>query len=74
MALLTGEDLENLSIQLEENDAVVKKVTDVDIKGICESLYGTKLGSEKVGIIPITAGNGVIDNFASSLLFIVNSD
>ncbi len=71
MALLTQEDLENLSMQLEENDAVVNKVTGVDIKGICESLYGTKLGSEKVGIIPITAGNGVIGNFASSLLFIV---
>ncbi|HML25780.1 MAG TPA: 3-methylornithyl-N6-L-lysine dehydrogenase PylD, partial [Methanomethylovorans sp.] len=37
---------------------------------ICKEIYGKDLGSEKVGIIPITAGNGIISNFASSLLFI----
>ncbi|MDG6244667.1 MAG: 3-methylornithyl-N6-L-lysine dehydrogenase PylD [Methanolobus sp.] len=71
MALLTPEDLENLSAQLEQNDQILKKVTGLDVRGICESLYGTKPGSEKVGIIPITAGNGIIGNFTSSLLFIV---
>lgn len=71
MALLTPEDLENLSMQLEENDEIARRVTGLDIRGICEALYGTKPGSEKVGIIPITAGNGVIGNFTSSLLYIV---
>ena len=63
--------MENLSANLEDNDKIVKKATGFDTKGICESLYGTKLGSEKAGIIPISAGNGIISNFTSSLLFIV---
>ncbi|WP_343044090.1 3-methylornithyl-N6-L-lysine dehydrogenase PylD [Methanolobus zinderi] len=71
MALLTPQDLENLSAQLEENDEIIKRVTGLNIKGICEELYGTKLDSPKVGIIPITAGEGIISTFTSSLLFIV---
>jgi pyrrolysine biosynthesis protein PylD len=71
MALLTPEDLENLSTQLEMCDETIRRVTGCDIKEICESIYGTKLGSQTVGIIPITAGNGVISNFTSSLLYIV---
>jgi len=71
MALLTPQDLENLSAKLEESDEIVKRVTGLNIKGICEELYGTKLGSPKIGIIPITAGEGIISNFTSSLLFIV---
>lgn len=71
MALLTPEDLENLSVQLEENDEIVKRVTGLNIREICEELYGKKLDSPKIGIIPITAGNGIISNFTSSLLFIV---
>ncbi|MCQ6963819.1 3-methylornithyl-N6-L-lysine dehydrogenase PylD [Methanolobus chelungpuianus] len=70
MALLTPQDLENLSVQLEENDATIKKVTGLDVRGICGELYGTKPDSQKIGIIPISSGEGIIGNFASSLLFI----
>jgi pyrrolysine biosynthesis protein PylD len=70
MALLTPRDLENLSVQLEENDEIIKKATGLDVKGICEELYGSRPDSLKVGIIPITAGDGIISSFASSLLFI----
>jgi len=71
MALLTSEDLENLSVQLEESESTIERVTGRKVKDICKELYGNDLGSENVGIIPITAGNGIISNFASSLLFIV---
>ena len=70
MALLTPQDLENLSMQLEESDATIKRATGLDVRGICEELYRTKPGAQKIGIIPITSGEGVIGNFASSLLFI----
>ncbi len=72
MALLTPEDLENLSSQLEHNNEIVKRVTGLDIMDLCEELYGAQPNSERVGIIPITAGNGIISNFTASLLFIVN--
>jgi pyrrolysine biosynthesis protein PylD len=67
MALLTPEDLRNINRQLQEADSSVRRVTGLDIKGICEALYGTSSFSEKVGIVPITSGNGVIGNFSSSL-------
>ncbi|MGB3908740.1 MAG: 3-methylornithyl-N6-L-lysine dehydrogenase PylD [Methanomethylovorans sp.] len=70
MALLTPEDLEDLSSQFEESESIIERVTGNKLADICKELYGKDMGSEKVGIIPITAGNGIISNFTSSLLFI----
>lgn len=67
MALLTPEDLDNINRQLQEADSAVRKVTGLDIKGICKDLYGTTPCCEKVGIVPVTSGNGIIGNFAASL-------
>ena len=67
MALLTPEDLINIERQLQEADSAVRRVTGFDIRGVCEALYGTSSCSEKVGIVPITSGNGVIGDFSSSL-------
>lgn len=67
MALLTPEDLNNINRQLKEADAAVHRVTGFDIKGICKALYGTSSCHEKVGIVPITSGNGIIGNFSASL-------
>lgn len=71
MALLTPEDLESLSAKFEESESTIERVTGSKLTDICKDIYGKDLGLEKVGIIPITAGNGVISNFSSSLLFIV---
>lgn len=71
MALLTPEDLNNLSVRFEESETTIERVTGSKLTDICTELYGKDLRSEKVGIIPITAGNGIISNFTSSLLFIV---
>lgn len=70
MALLKPHELENLSAQLEENNVIVKKATGYDIKEICEGLYGTRPNKQKVGVIPISSGEGIIGNFSSSLQFI----
>ena len=67
MALLTPNDLININRQLQEADSVVQKVTGLDIKGVCQALYGTSPLSEKVGIVPVTSGNGIIGNFSASL-------
>jgi pyrrolysine biosynthesis protein PylD len=67
MALLTPEDLENINRQLQEADSTVRRVTGLDIKGVCKALYGTTPGCEKVGIVPISSGNGIIGNFSESL-------
>ena len=67
MALLTPEDLENINRQLQEADSAVRRVTGLDIKGVCNALYGTSPCSEKVGIVPVTSGNGIIGNFSVSL-------
>jgi 3-methylornithyl-N6-L-lysine dehydrogenase len=67
MALLTPEDLINIKIQLQEADSTVRRVTGLDIKGVSEALYGTSPHHEKIGIVPITSGNGVIGNFSASL-------
>lgn len=67
MALLTMEDLRNIHRQLQEADSAVRRVTGLDIKGVCEALYGTSSCSGKAGIVPITSGNGIIGNFSSSL-------
>jgi len=67
MALLTPDDLTNINKQLQEADSAVRRVTGFDIKGICETLYGISSYSEKVGIVPVTSGNGIIGNFSASL-------
>jgi len=67
MALLTPDDLININKQLQEADSAVRRVTGLDIKGICKALYGTSQSSEKVGIVPVTSGNGIIGNFSASL-------
>jgi len=67
MALLTSEDLKNINRQLEEADSAVRRVTGLDIKEVCKALYGTSPGCEKVGIVPVTSGNGIIGNFSASL-------
>jgi 3-methylornithyl-N6-L-lysine dehydrogenase len=67
MALLTPKDLINIERQLQEADSTVRRVTGLDIKGVCEALYGTSPRHEKVGIVPITSGNGVIGDFSCSL-------
>ncbi|AKB45627.1 Proline reductase for pyrrolysine biosynthesis [Methanosarcina vacuolata Z-761] len=67
MALLTPNDLININRQLQEADSVVQKVTGLDIKDVCQALYGTSPLSEKVGIVPVTSGNGIIGNFSASL-------
>ena len=67
MVLLTPKDLENLKKRLEEADAAVSRATGLDVIGICKTLYGTSQANEKVGIIPVTSGNGIIGNFSASL-------
>ncbi|SES78131.1 pyrrolysine biosynthesis protein PylD [Methanococcoides vulcani] len=70
MALLTPEDLEDLLNKLNMNNNIIKEATGMDIAQICEAVYGTTPDSRKVGIVPITSGNGIIGNFSSSLLAI----
>jgi pyrrolysine biosynthesis protein PylD len=67
MALLTPEDLKNINKQLQEADSAVRRVTGFDIKGICKDFYGTTPCCEKVGIVPVTSGNGIIGSFSESL-------
>jgi len=67
MALLTPEDLKNINKQLQEADSAVRRVTGLDIKGICKDFYGTTPCCEKVGIVPVTSGNGIIGSFSESL-------
>ncbi|MDK2891650.1 3-methylornithyl-N6-L-lysine dehydrogenase PylD [Methanohalophilus sp.] len=72
MALLTPEDLENLLDKLNHNNEIIKKNTGMDIAEICHAIYGTNPGNERIGIIPITSGNGIISNFSASLLAITD--
>ena len=67
MALLTPDDLININKQLQEADSAVQRVTGLDIKSVCKALYSTSPGSEKVGIVPVTSGDGIIGNFSASL-------
>ncbi|WP_410508365.1 3-methylornithyl-N6-L-lysine dehydrogenase PylD [Methanosarcina hadiensis] len=67
MALLTPEDLENINKQLQAADSAVRRVTGLDIKGVCKDFYGTTPCCEKVGIVPVTSGNGIIGSFSESL-------
>ena len=59
--------MKNINRQLQEADSAVRRVTGLDIKGVCKALYGTSPCSEKVGIVPVTSGNGIIGNFSASL-------
>lgn len=67
MACLTPKDLKNINSQLEKADFAVCKVTGLDIKGVCQDFYGTFSQNEKVGIVPVTSGDGIIRNFSASL-------
>jgi pyrrolysine biosynthesis protein PylD len=67
MALLTPKDLENINRQLKEANSAVRRVTGLDIKGVCQDFYGTFPSDEKIGIVPVTSGKGTIRNFSASL-------
>ncbi|WNY29221.1 hypothetical protein MmiEs2_14460 [Methanimicrococcus stummii] len=71
MALLTPEDLANMTNALVENDRLITELTNYSLDGLCRKIYGTAPNNEKVAIIPITAGNGIIGSFSESLLFTV---
>lgn len=70
MALLTPEDLEDLLNKLRESNETIVASTGKGIAQICEEVYGTHAASQKVAIVPITSGNGIISTFSSSLLAI----
>lgn len=71
MALLTPDDLKNIKEALERNDRKIEMLTGFDLKTLCSRLYNTKPGYEKIGIVPVTAGGGVIGSFSESLLYTV---
>lgn len=71
MALLTPEDLANMTNALVENDRLITELTGSSLDGLCRRIYQTAPHNEKVAIIPITAGNGIIGSFSESLLFTV---
>ncbi|MDR0768215.1 MAG: 3-methylornithyl-N6-L-lysine dehydrogenase PylD [Methanosarcinales archaeon] len=71
MALLTPEDLANMTNALVENDRLIAELTDYSLDGLCRKVYGTAPNKEKIGIIPVTAGGGIIGSFSESLLFAV---
>lgn len=68
MALLTPDDLKNMKNALVRNDRLIEKLTGTDLKTMCADIYGTAWRHEKIGIIPITAGGGIIGRFSESLL------
>jgi len=71
MALLTPEDLANMTDALVESDRMIMELTNYSLDGLCREIYKTSQRSEKIAIIPITAGNGIIGSFSESLLFTV---
>lgn len=71
MALLTPEDLVNMTNALVENDRLIAALTNYSLDGLCRRVYGTAPNGEKIAIIPVTAGNGIISSFSESLLFTV---
>jgi pyrrolysine biosynthesis protein PylD len=71
MALLTPADLANMKNGLVENDRTILKLTGASLDGLCRLIYGTEKKNEKIAIIPITAGGGIIGSFSESLLFTV---
>lgn len=71
MALLTPEDLANMTNALIENDRTILELTNYSLDGLCREIYKTSPKNEKIAIIPITAGGGIIGSFSESLLFTV---
>jgi len=71
MALLTPEDLSNMTDALVESDRIIMELTGFSLDGLCHKVYSTSQKNEKIAIIPITAGNGIIGSFSESLLFTV---
>jgi len=71
MALLTPSDLANMRNVLVENDRLISKLTGSSLDGLCRLIYGTEKKNEKIAVIPITAGGGIIGRFSQSLLFTV---
>jgi len=71
MALLTSEDLANMTNALIENDRLITELTGLSLSGLCREIYKTSPKNEKIGIIPVTAGGGIIGSFSESLLFTV---
>lgn len=71
MALLTPKDLANMTDALVENDRLITKLTGYSLDGLCREIYQTAPKNEKIAIIPITAGGGIIGSFSESLLFTV---
>jgi len=69
MALLTPEDLANMTNALIENDRLITELTGLSLDGLCRKIYKTAPKKERIGIIPITAGGGIIGSFSESLLF-----
>ena len=71
MALLTPEDLANMTDALVESDRMIMELTNYSLDGLCRKIYKTAQRNEKIAIIPVTAGNGIIGSFSESLLFTV---
>ena len=71
MALLTPEDLANMKSGLVENDRLISELTGSSLEELCGLIYGTQKKREKIAIVPITAGCGIIGSFSESLLFTV---
>lgn len=71
MALLTPKDLANMTNALVENDRLITELTGYSLDGLCREIYQTVPRNEKIAIIPVTAGGGIIGSFSESLLFTV---
>ncbi|MDV0446493.1 hypothetical protein MsAg5_03320 [Methanosarcinaceae archaeon Ag5] len=71
MALLTPDDLQNMTDALVENDNLVCTLTGLSLDRLCADIYKTEKKNEKIAIIPVTAGCGIIGRFSESLLFTV---
>lgn len=71
MTRLTPEDLINIQEDIHICEQIIYEITDRKIIQLLENIYNIKYNGEKIGIIPITSGNGLIDNFSESLLKIL---
>ncbi|MDR2944772.1 MAG: 3-methylornithyl-N6-L-lysine dehydrogenase PylD [Methanosarcinales archaeon] len=71
MALLTPDDLADMTNALIKNDCLIQELTTYSLDGLCRKVYGTAPGNEMIAIVPVTAGNGIIGSFSESLLFTV---
>lgn len=71
MALLTPADLKNIKKTLEKNDKNIENLTGTSLRALCSNIYKTESKGEKIGIVPVTAGGGIIGSFSESLLHTV---